>query len=206
MAAADGNVTRSGTGNFERGLSMRKLLMVCLAAGLVGCASLPKLHVGVGASAVIPEESTLENTYMLDGFVRIDVASMQVEVSAGWKTYDYSYDADGDGVFEDTGELEQIPVAATLRWITGPAVARLIVGGGVVWNVSDINEIAEIKDTDDAIGYRAVLGVDLRIIQDLRLSIEGIYDFNESDIESTLGGSTVDSSGIIGRVALAYNF
>ncbi|MHC5054878.1 MAG: hypothetical protein ACYTKD_09195 [Planctomycetota bacterium] len=185
---------------------MRKLVVLCLAAGMLGCGSLPKLHVGVGASAVIPDESTLENTYMVDLFTRVDVASFQAELAVGWKTYDYSYDSDGNGSLDESGELEQIPVAATLRWVTGPGMARLIVGGGLVWSVNDINEIADIQGTEDAVGYRAVLGVDIKVIQDLRISIEGIYDFNEADIDSTLGGESVDTSGATGRLAIAYNF
>lgn len=185
---------------------MRKLVILCLAAGMLGCVSLPKLHVGIGASAVIPDESTLENTYMVDGFVRVEAMSVQAELSVGWKTYDYSYDSNGDGSLDENGELEQIPVAATVRWMTGPAMARLIVGGGLVWSLSDVSEIANIQGTEDAIGYRAIVGVDIKVIQDLRISIEGIYDFNEADIESTLGGESVDTSGITARVAIAYNF
>ena len=85
-------------------------------------------------------------------------------------------------------------------------MARLIIGGGLVWSLNDISEIADIQGTDDAVGYRAIVGVDLKIIQDFRLSIEGIYDFTEADIESTLGGEAIDSSGITGRLAIAYNF
>jgi len=180
---------------------MRKLMVVCLAAVMMaGCVSLPKLNVGVGVSAVIPEEATLDNTYMVDAFVRLDVATIQAELDVGWKTYDY--DEDGDGLTE--GELTQTPVAATLRWVTGPAIARLIVGGGLVWNIADVNDIGSIT-VDDAVGYRAVLGVDFKIIQDFRIAIEGIYDFSEADIS---GGTvpTVDSSSIIGRVSIAYNF
>jgi len=180
---------------------MRKLVAVCLAAVMMtGCVSLPKLNVGIGVSAVIPEESTLDNTYMVDGFVRLDVATIQAELDVGWKTYDY--DEDGDGFTE--GELTQIPVAATIRWVTGPAIARLIVGGGLVWNISDLDELGAIT-VEDAVGYRAILGVDFKIIQDFRIAIEGIYDFSEADLS---GGSTptVDSSSIMARVAIAYNF
>ena len=177
---------------------MRKLVIACLAAGMMGCVSLPKLNVGVGMSAVLPEESTLENTYMLDGFVRVDVATVQAELSVGWKTYDYTE----EGTL-DEGELEQIPVAATVRWVTGPAMARVIVGGGLVWNISDISEIASITGTEDAVGYRAILGLDIKVIQDFRVSIEGIYDFTEIDLG---GGGTLDSSGITARLAIAYNF
>jgi hypothetical protein len=181
---------------------MRKLVVLCLAAGMIGCVSLPKLHVGVGASAVIPEESTLENTYMLDGFVRVDALALQAEVSVGYKKYDY--DPDGAGAQE--GELTQIPVAATLRYMAGPGLIRLIVGGGLVWNINDIDEIATINGIDDAVGYRGILGIDIKVIDDVRISIEAIYDFNEADIDAVAGGSTVDTSGVIGRVAIAYNF
>ncbi len=182
---------------------MRKLVILCLAAGMLGCASLPKLHVGVGVSAVIPEVSTLENTYMLDGFVRVDALAFQAEVSVGYKKYDY--DPDGAGGAQE-GELTQVPVAATLRYMAGPGLIRLIVGGGLVWNINDIDEIATINGIDDAVGYRAVLGIDIKVIDDVRISIEGIYDFSESDIDMGFAGDTVDTSGVIGRVAIAYNF
>jgi len=179
---------------------MRKLAIACLALGMMGCVSLPKLNVGIGVSAVIPEESTLDNTYMVDGFVRVDVATIQAEFDVGWKVYDY--DEDGDGLTE--GELEQYPVAATIRWVTGPAIARLIVGGGLVWNIADLDDLGAI-DVDSAIGYRVILGVDFKIIQDFRLALEAIYDISEADLS---GGTfpTVDSTGVIGRLSIAYNF
>ena len=174
---------------------MRKLAALALAAGLTGCISLPKLHVGAGVSAVLPDESALENTFQVDMFARVDVAMVQVEGSVGWKEYDYAEDTG----FEE-GTLESIPIAVA-------ALFRYFVGGGLLWNVTSYDEITgSALSADNAIGYRALAGVDIKVVEDFRMSVEVQYDFDEAGIESTILGETVDTSGLTARLAVAYNF
>lgn len=181
---------------------MRKLAALALAAGLTGCISLPKLHVGAGVSAVLPDESALENTFQVDMFARVNVAMVQVEGSVGWKEYDYAEDTG----FEE-GTLESIPIAVTVRYVSGAALFRYFVGGGLLWNVTSYDEITgSALSADNAIGYRALAGVDIKVVEDFRMSVEVQYDFDEAGIESTILGETVDTSGLTARLAVAYNF
>jgi hypothetical protein len=176
------------------------LLGLILAAG---CVSGPKLYVGAGVSRVMPEEDTLDDTYQVDLMARIEVMSLQVELSYGWKEYEYT----PEGTV-DKGELAVSPVIGSLRYALGPGLVRFISGVGIIWNVNDVSEISEISGIDDSVGYRALVGFDVRLGEQFRLGAEVMYDFSEADIESTVLGTPeeVDTSGLAGRVTVAYHF
>lgn len=187
---------------------MRKLAVLMMAGALSGCALLPKLHVGAGVSAVIPEDSdTFETTIQGDVCVRVTAAMLQVEGSLGVKTYDYTV-AEGGTVIEE-GELDQMPVALVVKYAVGAGPLAVVMGGGLVWNVNDEDDIQSLT-VESSLGYRAVVGVSVGLPMDFLLSIEGQYDFNEADIEAGVGsviaGEEVDTSGFVARVALLYNF
>lgn len=187
---------------------MRKLAVLMMAGALSGCAILPKLHVGAGVSAVIPEDSdTFETTIQGDVCVRVTAAMLQVEGSVGVKTYEYTVE-EGGTVLEE-GELDQIPVALVVKYAVGAGPLAVVIGGGLVWNVNDEDDIQSLT-VEDSLGYKVVLGVNLRLPMDFALSIEGQYDFNDADIEAAIGsifeGKEVDTSGFVARVALLYNF
>ena len=184
---------------------MRKLAVLMMAGVLSGCALLPKLHVGAGVAAVIPEDTdTFETTIQGDVCVRVTAAMLQVEGSVGVKTYDYKVDTNGDTILEE-GELDQMPVAIVVKYAVGAGPLAIVMGGGLVWNVNDEDDIENLT-VEDSLGYRVVVGVSVGLPMDFVLSIEGQYDFNEADIEGAILGDEVDTSGFVARVALLYNF
>ncbi|MHC4507200.1 MAG: hypothetical protein ACYTFI_28315, partial [Planctomycetota bacterium] len=136
--------------------------------------------------------------------VRVSAAMLQVEGSLGVKTYDYSVDTDGDTIVEE-GELDQMPVALVVKYAVGAGGFAVVMGGGLVWNVNDEDDIENLT-VDDSLGYRAVVGVNVVLPMDFALSIEAQYDFNEADIEGAILGEEVDTSGLVARVAVLYNF
>jgi hypothetical protein len=178
---------------------MRKLAVAALVTvlGCAGCGLLPTLHLGAGVSAVVPEETdTLENTYMLDVFLKVEVSMLQLEGSIGYKQYAYTEAA---GREEET--LNEIPVAATARFVIGgPSLVRILLGGGLVWNVHDASEIGSL-DVENALCYRALVGVDLKLISSFKLGLEVSYD-----LSNPTGASEFDSDGAMYRLTLGYHF
>jgi len=180
---------------------MRRILPLVLVLGLGGCIELPKLNVGAGISAVVPNESTLENTYQVDLFARIDVAMLQVEAMVGWRSYEYTPEGLSDGE-----ELTVIPIAVTARYVIGATAAKLVMGGGLVWNVNDLSEaMTTVQNVDSALGYRLLVGANIVLPAGFNLGVEAIYDISKAALDSgTL--DELDMSGLIGRVTLAYHF
>lgn len=180
---------------------MRRLAALLMVGVFSGCAMLPKLHVGVGLSAVVPDEDALETTIQGDVCAKVTVAMLQVEASVGMRTYDYTVDT---GTIVE-GELEQMPVAIVAKYAVGAGAAVFLVGGGLVWNVNDTEEIQTLT-VDDSLGYKAVIGVDINLPKGFGLNVEAQYDFNEADLEGVLAGEDVDTSGLIARMAILYHF
>ena len=182
---------------------MRKLAVAALVTvlGCAGCGLLPTLHLGAGVSAVMPEETdTLENTYMLDVFVKVEVSMLQLEGSIGYKQYAYTEAA---GAEEET--LNEVPVAATARFVIGgPSLVRILLGGGLVWNIHDVGEIGSPGselDVENALCYRALVGVDLKLISSFKLGLEVSYD-----LSNPTAASEFDSDGAMYRLTLGYHF
>ena len=181
---------------------MRRMAAVALLAalGATGCSLLPTLHVGGGVSAVIPEETeTLDITAMLDGFVKIEAAMLQVEASVGWKQYHYT---DETGAVEE--DLVQVPVAATVRYVMGPGLFRVLLGGGLVWNINDLDELGTV-DVNDPLSYRLVAGVDVQIVKSFKMGLEASYDIG-SDVDLLSTGNEFNSDGAMVRLTAGYHF
>ena len=179
---------------------MRKMVAMVALTALAGCGFMPKLNIGAAASAVIPEDGSLDNTYLIDVFARIDVSSVQVEASVGYSQYDYN---DGVGTESD---LTIIPVALVAKYSIGTSAANVVLGGGLVWNVTDINEIgAGTTTVDNAAFYRIVAGANLKLPAGFGLTTEAMFDFTKDDLGSVATGN-IDTSGLKARVAFSYNF
>ncbi|HHN46930.1 MAG TPA: hypothetical protein ENN09_05760, partial [Planctomycetes bacterium] len=167
---------------------MGRMLAVLAVAGLVGCGSgtalyeqgpgalgqayytpaayaanagtaagdFLKIHAGAGVSAVWPSDKSLDNTYMLDITGQLDIAfGFSAEVSLGWKTYDYY-----DTTLTDNGELTLKPLYATALYCMGEGGAKIYIGGGLQWEITELKEISGAS-TDNNIGFHAVAGVSL---------------------------------------------
>ena len=181
---------------------MRRLAVVALLAvvGATGCTSLlPTLNVGGAVSVVMPEEDALAETFMVDAFVKVEVSMLQVEGSVGWKQYHYD---EVSGPVEET--FTQIPVAATARFVMGPGLIRFLFGGGLVWNINDIEQIGTI-DVEDPVSYRLLIGADLKLVSSFRLGAEVSYDLS-SDYDLFGSNNELDSDGLMGRVTIGYHF
>jgi hypothetical protein len=166
-----------------------------LAAGLA-----PTLHLGVGVSAVIPTEEVLENTFQVDLLLRLDVWMLQAEASVGWKEYTYQ----PEGSLEE-GELTVKPFSICARYKGGADPLHFVAGGGIVWNLNDIEDITAIQGVDDSVGYKILAGVLYCHRASINLGFEAQYDFSKSDLEGGLIPE-VDTSGITGRFTLTYHF
>jgi hypothetical protein len=170
--------------------------------GASGCASLlPTLNVGGAVSAVMPEEDALSVPFMVDGFVKVEVWMLQVEGSVGWKQYTYYED---EGAVEIDETFNQMPVAATARFVLGPGLIRFLFGGGLVWNINDIEQIGDI-DVEDPVSYRLLIGTDLKLVSSFRLGLEVSYDLS-SDYDPFGSSNELDADGLMGRVTIGYHF
>jgi hypothetical protein len=188
---------------------MKKVVIGVLLVGLAGCVELPSLHVGMGMSGVLPTDSeNLDGTYQLDGVVRVDVMGLQVEGTLGWRNYEYS-DSDWDA----GDELAIKPFALVVKYGIGPGAAKFLFGGGLVWNITDESEISgAVNDLNSASNYRLEVGAHIALVPKFDLTVELLLDFTDETLQETLvdlvggGTDTVDTSGVLLRVASTYNF
>ena len=180
---------------------MRKLATVVMfaALGATGCSLLPTLNVGLGAGAFWPEDTeNLDITATADVFVKVEAAMLQVEGSVGWKQYHYT---EATGTVEE--DLVQVPVAATVRYVMGPGLFRVLLGGGLVWNINDLDEIGTI-DVNDPLCYRLLAGVDVQIMSGFKLGLEASYDL--ASAEDLLSGNELNTDGAMARLTIGYHF
>ena len=181
---------------------MRKLAVVALLVVVAGtgCSLLPTLHIGAGVSAVMPEDTeNLDTTAMVDLFVKLEASMLQIDMSVGYKQYHYE---------EESGPVEedftQIPVAATVRYVISGGMARVLLGGGLVFMVNDVDEIGTM-DVNDPLCYRLVAGVDLAIVSSFKLGLELSYDI-DSDVDLLGGDNEFNADGTMARVTMSYHF
>lgn len=184
---------------------MRKVTAGLLAAVLLsGCGGmLPTLHLGAGISAPLPDEPTLTNTYQIDLFGRVDLASsFQLCASLGYVTYDYS-----DAGLGESATLTTMPFLVSARYITRVGPLGVHAGGGAGWYVNSLSEMTGgLTGVEDAFGYHAVAGMDFRFKDKFDLTVEVQYDFGGLTELLGGGGDPLDLSALIGRIAFAYHF
>jgi len=181
---------------------MKRTLPLLALLGLVGCISMPKLHIGAGLSGVMPEDTdNLDGTYQLDFMVRVDVAMLQAEVSVGQKSYDYQADA-----VSSTETLEVMPLAAVIKYGIGASAAKLVIGAGIVQNINDLDDASgAVSNVEDALGYRITAGGQIGLPMGLGLVVELMYDFTEADVDDA-ATDDVNMNELKVRLAATYQF
>ncbi len=177
-------------------------LVVMLLGGFAGtgCSLLPTLNVGLGVSAVIPEDTDkLDITAMVDVFAKIDVLQLQIEGSVGYKQYQYTEAAGADPV-----ALDQIPVSVTARYVISGGMVRILLGGGLLWNINDFDDFGGLK-VEDPLCYRLIVGADLALVSSLKLGLEVSFDI-ASDADLLATGNDFNSDGLLVRLTMGYHF
>jgi len=183
-----------------------------VAAGVLagGCTSLlPKLYVGVALAGLVPEDSETKMDIPLQGdvFARVDMAILEVEASYGIKTYQYEYST-GGGLTE-TGDLEAHPLALAAKLAIGPPQVHLLIGFGMVFDDFKSDD-AQSLDSKDASTYRIIAGAEMKF-SDFSFVAEGMYDLVDDTLtidplDPAASDVDVNLSGLMARVAIAYNF
>jgi hypothetical protein len=174
--------------------------MVALGLAGTGCSLLPTLNVGMGVATVMPDDDKVANIPVTaDVFVKIDVLQLEIEGSVGFRKYVYSEDG-----FVNEETLNQYPVAATVRYVISGGMARILLGGGLLWSINDLGSIGSI-DVKDPLSYRVLAGVDLALVSTFKLGLELSYDIDSA------GGflsptNQFNTDGFMARVTMGYHF